>query len=105
MSLDLMTYVTSWDSWFSLILDNNNQQPRLTMEFKVLNAPLFTTETATKLETHLAILPGIQHFTMDPENRQFTIVFDEAELAVDTLVQTLNTVGCPLQSINALTFR
>lgn len=75
------------------------------MQLKVLNAPLFTPETATKLEQYLANLPCVQHFTADPENGQFTIIFDETVLSLHCLAQLLEQVGCPIQSIQALTFR
>ena len=53
----------------------------------------------------MGVMPGVKHFTSDPENFQFAIIFDDTVIGLDALGRTLDLVGCPIQSIRALTFR
>ncbi|MCG3209641.1 MAG: hypothetical protein FOGNACKC_03268 [Anaerolineae bacterium] len=71
------------------------------MEFKALRVPSLTEDVASKLETLLGNLPGVERFSITLDTQELHIVFDEEQLTFRTLVQEMSTAGCSLKNIDA----
>ena len=71
------------------------------IEFKALYVPTLTAELAANLEMVLGTLPGIKQFSISPERKELSIIFDKSQLDLRTLTREMAKAGCFLRDIRA----
>ena len=66
-----------------------------------LRVSTLTADTARKLETVLKGLPGVETFTIILESQELTILFNQNQLDVRTLVEEMAAAGCSIRDMSA----